>query len=74
MPCGDQTGPLGAGAGTGSGRGYCGLGNKLGRSSHFRKRFIQQKPSLDILEQEEKILEEELSAIREEKKNLKEAK
>ena len=72
MPKLDGTGPMGQGAGTGRGLGPCGGGMRRGwgcRGGYgfgFR-RFISPKNELAALEDEEKILEEELVAIREEK-------
>ena len=67
MPRFDGTGPWGTGPGTGWGRGPCGGG---GYGCGFR-RFISPKNELAALEDEEKILEEELAAIREEKGRFK---
>ncbi|MDD3386749.1 MAG: DUF5320 domain-containing protein [Candidatus Pacebacteria bacterium] len=54
MPRFDGTGPMGAGPMTGRGFGCCG-----------RRRFISPRNELTALEEEQKILEEELNAIRE---------
>jgi len=74
MPGIDKTGPLGQGPMTGRGMGLCGrgmgYGRGFGRGFGFR-RFISPKNELAALEDEEKILEEELAAIREEKVALK---
>ncbi|MFC1598497.1 DUF5320 family protein [Patescibacteria group bacterium] len=74
MPSGDQTGPLGLGAGTGRGRGACGIGSRAKKGLRLRNCLSQRTPSLATLEQEEKLLEEELAAVRQEKKTQKKAK
>ncbi len=67
---------MGQGAGTGRGLGPCGGGTKRGwgcRGGYgfgFR-RFVSSKNELAALEDEEKMLEEELAAIKEEKESLK---
>jgi len=76
MPKFDRTGPMGQGAGTGRDLGPCGGGMRRGwgcRGGYgfgFR-RFISPKNELAALEDEEKMLEEELVAIKEEKADLK---
>ncbi len=76
MPGFDQTGPVGQGPKTGKGFGPCngmagrGLWNCRRGGFGFRK-FFSSKNNLETLENEEKILEEELKAIREEKAGLK---
>lgn len=73
MPRLDRTGPMGQGIGTGRRLGPCGGGIRLGWGCYgygFR-RFISPKNELTALEDEEKILEDELAAIREEKATLK---
>lgn len=76
MPQYNGTGPMGQGPGTGRGAGPCGRGIRNGmgyfggRCFGFRQ-FISSKNNIEALENEEKILEEELAAIREEKKVLK---
>ncbi|MFA6306797.1 MAG: DUF5320 domain-containing protein [Patescibacteria group bacterium] len=74
MPKLNGTGPMGQGAGTGRGLGPCGGGMRLGRGCRggfgFR-RFISPKNELAALEDEEKILEEELVAVKKEKTALK---
>lgn len=74
MPKFDGTGPLGQGPMTGRGMGLCGrglgYGRGFGRGFGFR-RFISPKNELAALEDEERILEEELAAVREEKEALK---
>lgn len=69
------TGPMGGGPGTGWRVGLCGAGVKWRKrcwSKEFGRfgfrRFFSKKNELTALENEEKILEEELAAIREEKK------
>lgn len=69
MPRFDQTGPFGQGPMTGRGLGRC----------RYGRRFFSPNNELAALEQEEKVLlkekemiEEEINAIREEKKALKE--
>ncbi len=74
MPGFDGTGPTGQGAGTGRCLGSC--GNKMRRCWGCRggfclRRFFSQKNELAALEDEEKMLEEELAAIKQEKANLK---
>lgn len=75
MPKFDGTGPMGQGARTGRGLGPCNGGMKRGWGCGggyglgFR-RFISPKNELAALETEEKMLEEELAAIREEKTAL----
>jgi len=75
MPRRDGTGPMGQGAGTGWGMGPCGTGLRRGwgcRGGYgfgFHG-FISPKNELAALEEEEKILEKELEAIREEKSAL----
>jgi hypothetical protein len=70
MPNLDGTGPMGQGprTGRGMGRGCCG-GCRCGRGFGFR-RFFSSKNELATLEDEEKMLEEELVAVREEKAAL----
>lgn len=63
MPRFNATGPSGYGPGTGRGLGPCGCG-------FFRTRFYSRKNELSALEEEEKFLQEELEAIREEKEIL----
>lgn len=77
MPRYDGTGPTGQGAGTGMGmgpcggggmrRGWCGRGRGMGFGGGF---FRSPKNQLQALEDEEKILTEELEAIRNEKEAL----
>jgi len=78
MPQYNGTGPIGQGPGTGRGLGPCGRGGRNGigcfgkRGFGFRQ-FISPKNNIEALENEEKILEEELAVIREEKKALKDS-
>ncbi len=76
MPKMDGTGPMGQGAGTGRGMGPCGAGNGMGRGccggyGQGRRRFISHKHDLSELENEEKMLLEELEVIKAEKEALK---
>ena len=68
MPRQDQTGPLGYGPATGWGRGPCGAGLKRGRG--FR-RFWSAENDRQALLEEEKFLQQELEAIRQEIAKLK---
>jgi len=76
MPRFDGTGPMGQGAGTGQGLGPCGIRMRRGWGCYggyrvgFRN-FISPKNELAALEDEEKMLEEELVAIKKEKEALK---
>lgn len=74
MPKLNGTGPMGQGAGTGRGIGPCGSGMGMRRGCGCQggygfgfRRFISPKNELVALENEEKILEEELAAIKKEK-------
>jgi len=76
MPRSDGTGPLGQGAGTGRGLGPCGAGLRRGWGCRGGcgpgfGRFISPKNELAALENEEKMLEEELAIVHEEKAALK---
>lgn len=72
MPQQDKTGPAGEGPMTGRGMGPCGAGMRRGWGCGFgRRRFISPKNEMAALEEEEKMLEAELQAIREEKSALK---
>lgn len=69
------TGPLGQGAGTGWGRGPCGGGSRRGRGCWGgygigRRRFISPKNEKVALEEEEKMLLEELAVVKAEKEAL----
>jgi len=76
MPKSDGTGPMSQGPKSGRGLGPCGGSMRRGWGCHggyglgFR-RFASPKNELAALQEEEKILEEELAAIREEKSALK---
>lgn len=76
MPYFDGTGPMGSGPNTGWGRGLCGGGTRQGRGwgagcGYGWRRFISPKNELAALEEEEKMLEEQLAFLREEKKAIK---
>ncbi len=75
MPRLNGTGPTGQGPMTGRGLGPCGGGMGLGRgcrgSYGYGRRFISPKNELAALEEEERMLTEELSAIHEEIATLK---
>ena len=76
MPKLDGTGPMGQGAGTGRGFGPCGGGMRRGWGcrggyGYGFRRFISPKNELAALVDEEKMLEEELAAVKEEKAALK---
>ena len=74
MPQLDQTGPRGQGSMTGRGLGRCGGGMQQGcgcRGGFGFRRFNSPKNELTALQDEEKMLEEELAVIREEKAALK---
>lgn len=70
MPRFDGTGPLGYGPRTGRGFGPCGRGMGCFGGCGFG-RYISPKNELAALEENEKMLEEELAAIKEEKNSLK---
>jgi len=74
MPKLDKTGPIGQGPRTGRGFGPCGGGMRRGwgcwGGGFGLRRFASPKNELIALKDEEKMLEEELSAIREEKAAL----
>ncbi|MFH1367200.1 MAG: DUF5320 domain-containing protein [Patescibacteria group bacterium] len=72
MPRLDGTGPQGSGPGTGWGRGPCvyGMRQRAFACGFGGRRFISPKNEKAALEEEEKMLEEELAAVREEKKAL----
>jgi len=72
----DKTGPLGQGAGTGRGMGPCGAGMRhgwgcWGGQDMGRRRFISPKNEMVALEEEEKMLLEELAVVKAEKEALK---
>jgi hypothetical protein len=76
MPQMDGTGPADQGQITGRGMGPCGGGMRRGWGccgygmGYGRRRFISPKNEMAALDDEEKMLEEELAAVREEKKAL----
>jgi len=72
MPRFDGTGPMGYGPRTGRGFGPCGGGYNAPRFG-FR-RFWSQTNELDSLKEEEKFLENELRAIKQEIKEYKDQK
>lgn len=79
MPKMDGTGPMGQGAGTGRGIGSCGAGNRMGQGccggyGQGRRRFISPKNELSALENQEKMLLEELEVIKNEKEALRDQK
>ncbi|MDP2709405.1 MAG: DUF5320 domain-containing protein [bacterium] len=71
MPRLNGTGPMGLGALTGRGLGPCGGGIGRGWGGFGFRRFISPKNELAALEEEEKLFEQELAAIKEEKTALK---
>ena len=71
MPRLDGSGPFGQGAGSGRGLGPCGCAFRASARGFGRgQRFISPKNELSALEEEEKILEQELALLREEKSAL----
>jgi hypothetical protein len=79
MPKFDGTGPQGAGPGTGRCFGFCNCPNFRGRGCGFGqglgfRRVVSPKNQLAVLEDEEKMLEEELAMIRQEKEAYKKQK
>jgi hypothetical protein len=80
MPKLDGTGPMSQGPMTGRGVGPCGGGMRMGRggccggSGFGFRRFFSPKNELAALENEEKILTEELEAIKSEKKAIEDQK
>ena len=76
MPKLNGTGPMGQGSRTGRGLGPCGSGMRRGWGcwggyGYGFRRFISPKNELAALEDEEKILEEELATVKKEKAVLK---
>lgn len=74
MPKLNGTGPQGRGSGTGWGMGPCGGGFRGARGCRgrgFFGRFASSKEELSALEDEEKFLKEELKAIADQKILLK---
>lgn len=79
MPNKNGTGPTGQGPMTGRGMGRCGNGIGMGigygcRNGFGFRRFISPKNELSALENEEKMLLEELEVIKAEKEALKDQK
>jgi uncharacterized protein DUF5320 len=70
MPRLDGTGPSGQGPYTGRGMGNC----RGGFGCFGFRRFFSKKNTVASLEEEEKFLKEELSALQEEKESLKDQK
>ena len=75
----DGTGPMGIGPMTGRGLGPCngGTGRRFGgrmrgfgRGAGYGMRFYSEKNEISALEEEEKILKQELEAIKNEKDAL----
>lgn len=69
MPKQDETGPLGMGAGTGWGLGPCGMGFKRGFGRGFGRFWkfgpqVAPKDEKEFLENEAKVLEEDLKAVK----------
>ncbi len=67
---------MGQGAGTGRGMGPCGAGTRMGWGccggyGMGRRRFVSPKNELTALEEEEKMLLEELDVIKAEKEAIK---
>jgi hypothetical protein len=74
MPRFNGTGPIGQGPRTGRGFGPCGGGMRRGWGywgGYGLRRFISPRNELAALKDEEKMLEEELAAIKKEKAALK---
>jgi hypothetical protein len=81
MPKMDGTGPMGQGQQTGRGLGPCNGGIKMswygcrqGWGAGFKRFFRSPKNQLQALEDEEKMLTNELETIRAEKASLKDQK
>lgn len=77
MPRLDGTGPMGQGSGTGRGLGNCfarGARGGYGYGRGYGRRFISPKNELSALEEEEKMLLEQLEIIKSEKEALKDQK
>ncbi|HOY56228.1 MAG TPA: DUF5320 family protein [bacterium] len=70
MPRLNRTGPAGQGPMTGRGLGPCGGGMRMGYGCRggygYGRRFISPKNELAALEEEEQMMVEELSAVRDE--------
>jgi len=74
MPRLNGAGPMGQGALTGRGLGNCfsrGMKRVYGYGCGYGRRFISSKNELQALEDEEKMLLEELEIIKSEKQTLK---
>ncbi len=73
MPRFDGTGPMGYGPRTGRGMGPCGLGLRRGWGCYGwgSRQALSPKDELSSLEEEEKLLENELKALRAEKQAAK---
>lgn len=71
MPQRDGTGPMGAGAMTGWGRGCC--EGRFGANRRFRRfnRILTNQDEAALLEEEEKVLKEELAQVQKERAALK---
>jgi len=77
MPYRDGTGPQGAGPATGGGMGPCGRGLRQGRGNWFSKglggfsrpRIVKDEKT--ALDEEEKMLKEELNQVQKAKEDLK---
>ena len=84
MPGFNGTGPQGMGSGTGKGMGNCGGGSGQGLGGGFRRfggrccnrnvrtglQLGSKEDKIKMLKNEEKMLEEDLKAVKEEKKEL----
>lgn len=75
MPRLNGTGPYGTGPMTGRGMGPCGGSNRMGwcgngRWPGLRRAHLSSSSRLELLEEEEKILKEELEALKMEKAAL----
>lgn len=73
MPRMDGTGPMGQGSMTGRGMGFCGGGMSCrgrGWGARFGRFFRSPKNQLQALDEEERMLTEELEAVKAEKEAL----
>ena len=71
MPRLNGMGPMGQGPMTGRGMGNCGGGMRRGSRFGFGcRRFISPKNEIASLDEQEKMLKEELAIIQEEKKAI----
>lgn len=70
MPRLDKTGPAGQGPMTGRGLGHCGAGFRRGwgcpNGYGYGRGFVSPKNYLAALQEDEKTLQQELTAVREE--------